>query len=273
MSQDAQSVPAPPVPVFDAQASDVRFCAYDFDTQENIRLRLYLALPRDVPPAQLENIELRVISEGEWQELLASMRIDFANELEGERLPKADTEKYAELRKILATKRGIAFVAPRGIGRTAWSGSKKEKTHLRRRFMLLGQTLDGMRIWDVRSAIKALRSTSGFENVPLTLTGDGEMAGIAMYAALFEPDIAGISVSGLPASHRDGPDLLNVLRYLDLPQVVAMAAEQSHVRIEQSNDADWEYPLAVSRQLGWTKGIEIVTAADGTEARSESSDE
>jgi hypothetical protein len=139
--------------------------------------------------------------------------------------------------------------------------------------MLLGQTLDGMRIWDVRAAIKALRSTRGFESVPVSLAGDGEMAGIAMYAALFEPNIACVTVSGLPASHRDGPDLLNVLRYLDMPQVVAMAAEHSHVRIEHSNDADWAYPLAVSRQLGWTKGIEIVRAAGRTDAGSNNSDE
>jgi len=37
-----------------------------------------------------------------------------------------------------------------------------------------------------------------------------------------------------------------------------MAAERGRVRIMQNGDAVWDYPLAVSRDLGWTRGIEVV---------------
>ena len=53
--------------------------------------------------------------------------------------------------------RRIAFFAPRGVGLTAWSGGEKRLTKIRRRFMLLGQTLDGMRVWDIRRAIQVIQ--------------------------------------------------------------------------------------------------------------------
>ena len=198
------------------------------------------------------------------------MRIDFAKELESEKLPKPDPEKYEELRKTLATKRGIAFVATARHWNNRLVGQQEEEENPYPAAVHAAGA-NARRHADLGCALchQGDYGRQPFQNVPLTLASNGEMAGIAMYAALFEPDIAGITVRGLPASHRNRPDILNVLRYLDLPQVVAMAAEHSHVRIEQSNDADWEYPLAVSQQLGWTKGIEIVRATDSTEAQSE----
>jgi len=68
-------------------------------------------------------------------------------------------------------------------------------------------------------------------DVPVTLAGQHRMAGIVLYASLFEPDIAGLDLWRLPSSHREGPVFLNVLRYMDMPQAVAMAAERTEVRI------------------------------------------
>ena len=117
--------------------------------------------------------------------------------------------------------------------------------------MLLGQTLDGMRVWDVRRAIQALRRVDWLDDVPVALTAQHRMAGIALYASLFEPDIAGLDLRGLPDSHHDGPIFLNVLRYMDLPQAVAMAAERSRVRLYQENDSGWRFPQAVAEKLRW----------------------
>jgi len=145
------------------------------------------------------------------------------------------------------------YVMPRGIGPTIWSTDKRKLKEIRRRFMLLGQTLDGMRTLDVRRAIQAVRSRSieSLRDVPVWLEGHGHMAGIALYASLFEPDIAGLDLSNLPLSHHDGPIYLNVLRYLDMPCAVAMAAERSQVNLYQNDDAGWQFPKAVADKLGW----------------------
>jgi hypothetical protein len=68
-------------------------------------------------------------------------------------------------------------------------------------------------------------------------------------AGLFEPSVAGFELVGLPKSHRDGPTLLNVLRVLDLPQAVALAAPRP-VTLRAVNKADWEWPLKLQQAVG-----------------------
>jgi cephalosporin-C deacetylase-like acetyl esterase len=236
--------------VFEFDAADATLTAYEFESQDDIALPLYLVAPSDVPMEQLKAIELRPLDAAGWAEFLAAMRVEFADEFEQETSIEPDAEKYARLVQSLASQKiASAFVAPRGIGPTAWNPERE--THIRRRFMLLGQTLDGMRVWDTRRAIQALRALDGVADKPMRLQADGNMAGIALYAALFEPRIERLVLKGLPKSHRQGPDFLNVLRVLDLPQTVAMAAESSQVVIEQEDSGGWEYPVGVAKKLGW----------------------
>jgi hypothetical protein len=47
--------------------------------------------------------------------------------------------------------------APRGAGRGAWVGNEARQIQIRRRFQLLGMTVDGMRVWDIRRAIQIVR--------------------------------------------------------------------------------------------------------------------
>lgn len=224
--------------------------AVDFTSQEAIRLRLYLVhrAALDKP----ESVVLNVLDDQTWKEFLAAMRPAFEAEFQGEPLPPADE---AAFRKTAETLRNsalvLAYVAPRGAGPTAWDQTERKQTQHQRRFYLLGQTLDGMRVWDVRRAIQVLRSIQPVGQTPLTLQSRHTAAGVALYAALFEPDVRRLELHDLPRSHRDGPYLLNVQRYLDMPQAVAMAAEKTDVVIRQADATDWEYPAAVVKQLGW----------------------
>jgi hypothetical protein len=153
---------------------------------------------------------------------------------------------------------GMAWIAPRGIGPTEWTRDEKKRTHIRRRFLLLGQTEDAMRVWDVRRAMQSLRSLAGYREIPLWLQGERQAAGWALYASLFEPDVTRLDLWSLPHSHRDGPIFLNVQRFLDLPQAVALAGERSQVRIYDGDAGAWQYPLATAAQLGWPeKQIEV----------------
>jgi hypothetical protein len=68
---------------------------------------------------------------------------------------------------------------------------------------------------------------------------------------LFESDITRLYLSHLPITHRDGPTFLNVMRYLDMPQAVAMAAERSQVCLIQESDLGWQFPQAVAESLDW----------------------
>jgi hypothetical protein len=85
------------------------------------------------------------------------------------------------------------------------------------------------------------------------------MAGLVLYASLFEPRIARLDLWHLPHSHydlsavrvADGPTFLNVLRYLDMPQTLAMAAERTQIHLYQKDDFQWQFPHAVGEKLSW----------------------
>jgi len=216
--------------VFSAERHGIRLTAFDFTSQPHVRLRLYLAHQPGIE--RPEQVVLNVPDEQQWSQWLAAMRIGFADELKNETLPDPNEKDFNHIRQTLKDNNSIlAYVAPRGIGLTAWNPDERKQTQIRRRFMLLGQTLDGMRVWDVRRAIQAAGQIELLNDVPVALKGQRLTAGIVLYASLFEPDIAGLDLRHLPGSHRGGPIFLNVLRYMDIPQAVAMAAERTEVRI------------------------------------------
>jgi hypothetical protein len=72
------------------------------------------------------------------------------------------------------------------FGPTAWDQTSFQQTQHRRRFFLLGQTLEGMQVWHTRRAVQTLRTIDRVREAPLWLQAKREMSGVALYAALFE---------------------------------------------------------------------------------------
>jgi len=235
--------------VFSLERHGIRFSAFDFTSQPHVRLRLYLTHPASLDKA--DKVALNILDEKAWTEWLAAMRVGFADQLEDQTLPEPNENTFNRYHETLGNTQIMAYIAPRGIGPTAWNPDERKQTQIRRRFMLLGQTLDGMRVWDVRRAIQTLRNIDYIRGLPVVLQGKGQMAGIVLYASLFEPDIERLDLWHLPRSHHDGPTFLNVLRYLDIPQAVAIATEHSQIRIYQEGDCEWQFPRSVAKKLGW----------------------
>ena len=108
-----------------------------------------------------------------------------------------------------------------------------------------------MRVWDIKRATAALAQIQDCAGVAVTVEGTHEMAVNCLYAALFEPAVKALRLTQLPRSHRDGPDYLNVLRFMDIPQAVAMAAESCPVALLNSSPEPWAYPTGVASALHW----------------------
>jgi hypothetical protein len=113
-------------------------------------------------------------------------------------------------------------------------------------------------VWDVIWAIDGM-FTLGKSWAPQNwIQARGPMGGVALYASIYEPVIGRLDLYDLPKTHRDGPYFLNVSRYLDMPQAVAMAAERSQVVLYQDDETGWEFPQALAQKLGWdAKQIQI----------------
>jgi len=245
---------------FTAVADGVRLTAYDFNSQPNVRLRLFLLSAAN--EQEPDWVPLTVVDETRWKQWLSAMRVKFEDHLGAYSLPKPDPDGFEDLRKGLGDGQVAAYICPRGIGANAWTGDEKKQTQIRRRFMLLGQTLDGMRVWDVRRAIQALGQIEEIRGITPSVGAAGTMAGVALYAALFEPQITGLALFDLPRTHQDGPVFLNVLRYLDMPQVVALVAENTSITLPGQDASAWQFPTSVIESLGWDpRRLQIIAPA------------
>jgi hypothetical protein len=230
----------------------LRLRVFDFTSQEGVGLRLHLLTAAAVTKPSL--VVLTALDEPGWKEWTEDLGPPFQALLQLDQPPKLDAAKFAQNRKALeSNKWAFAAVVPRGIGPTRWAADgTPTDIHVRRRFALLGQTLDGQRVWDVRRSLAVLRGVPELKGTPLWLQGKGDMAGIVLYAGLFEPDVARFDLWHPPASHRTGPIFLNVRRLLDMPQAVALAFPRP-VRLYVKEDMEaqaWEWPLQLQKALG-----------------------
>jgi hypothetical protein len=236
-------------------AQGVTLATCEFTSQHDVVLRLYFLHREKLADPEL--IVLNVLDQDGWDKWLGETATAFP---QLGKSPKPDAAGFEATRKmLLANKWIMAYVAPRGVGPTAYTADEKKRTQILRRYPLLGQTLEGMQVWDARRAVQVVRGVlPQFGKTPLWLQADGRMAGVALYASLFEPEIARLDLHDLPRTHVDGPHLLNVLKTLDMPAAVALAAERSRMVIYQKEQGGWDYPQAVSEKLGWGgKAIQI----------------
>jgi dienelactone hydrolase len=170
--------------------------------------------------------------------------------------------QFTELRKQRETPSSV-FVAfrPRGHRDFLLQENQKEAStvQIRRRFMLLGQTLDGMRVYDIRRAIQGVRLQLGDAEIPVRISATGETGLLAACAALYEPDIAAVTLDSPPANFDHGPYLLNVSRICTAPALIAMLGDQTDVSIHfhdrtasdrENIQRDWGYLRQVEAKLG-----------------------
>jgi dienelactone hydrolase len=239
-------------PAADVRHDGLRLRAIDFTSEQEVELRVWLLTADKVEKPQ--RLTVHVVDEPAWQDWTAELGPAFKEALLLSKAPSLDPARFRQDRETLEFhRRAFAVVAPRGIGPTRWAAAgTPEDSHIRRRFALLGQTLDGQRVWDVRRALEALRGVPDLKDVPVELRGKGDLAGVTLYAALFEPQVAGLDLWGLPASHRQGPIFLNVRRLLDTPQAVALAFPRPvRLHVQEERDAEsWQWPLQLQKALG-----------------------
>lgn len=227
-----------------SEKNGVRLEHFEFLSEENLRIPAYVI--QGTKHAKPSLLVVRVVDEEGWKRWQAILS-PFA-EIVGVPTPAATDEKEFTSNAQMMDRFDWAFaiVPPRGVGPTAWNAEKKADTQIRRRFPLLGRTLDDGRIWDIRRAIQSLSTWETYQNARLWLEGEDAGAGIALYAGIFEPKVERMDLHRLPASHRDGPILLNVLRVYDMPQALALTLPRKAVLYDVNPD-DWKWSDAVAK--------------------------
>jgi len=199
----------------------LRIRAYTFAGQPGVNL--WLRVVQDPKVKKPEKVLLTVLDAEGWTSAPAKWLW----------LGGATPAAVADLRaQMQSGKLALAFFAPRGVEPSKWQAETKKANQVRRRYMLLGQTLDGMRVWDIRCAARALKALPEFRKTPLCIRADQQMGVNAAYAALFEPEIQKLELARLPTSHSEGPDYLNVLKMGDIPQLLQILGDRVDANIQ-----------------------------------------
>jgi hypothetical protein len=247
-------------------AEGVRLTTTNFTSEDPFQSDLWILHREDVKSEEISLVVLNVLDDESWKEFYALAAAGFPA-----RFPAAspDAAGFAEMRGLLlGTKWAMAYVCPRGVGPDGWTQlTANKQTQLRRRLLLLGESLESGQVWDICQAAAALRNVPGFGKTQLWLQSQRTMAANTLYASLFIPDVHRLDLHAMPASHREGPTYLNVLRHLDLPQAAALAAERSTLALYTDNPAPWRFAQSVATALSWgEKRVQIRNPLDATPA-------
>jgi cephalosporin-C deacetylase-like acetyl esterase len=142
-------------------------------------------------------------------------------------------------------------VYPRGIGEVAWDKSFWKRTL--RNAMQVGETVDSMRIADVRAAIGQLEAGE------ITIVGRGVSGALGLYAGILDPKVTHVALIDPPVTHAEGPILLNVMRYTDLPEAAALFAPR-RLTFYGRMPAAYEYTRHVWQLYGKAEAFETAVA-------------
>ena len=211
----------------------------EFTSQGPFRLRAYVAQPIGV---KLQSVHLETIQSSQWPQQLGIARAGFAPAFQEEfklagvkanqPLPQSLQQKFRKWVQYMKQNRSayVTFTV-RGIGNTSLKDDDRHRTQVRRRFMLLGQTLAGMQVYDILRAIQVLRADRSYQKLPLHLWGAGEMANNVLLASLFADKIQQLHLNNLATNDKEAPDYLNISRVVTWPDLIKLAQTRTKLQL------------------------------------------
>ena len=206
----------------------------EFTSQTPYRLPIYRVASVDDTS---DTTQLRVVDQPEWDDLHPALS-DALSECSDDQI--RNQASWNDISRAAQNQPVVVF-APRGVGTTAWSTDARARTHIRRRFMQIGQTAAGMQTYDVIRAIQALRASDD-QPRKMAIQATGDAATWVLFASLFSENIHSLALSGLAPTNRPAPDLLNVSRIVQPPHVLLMLStkiEQIDLHNEKQQHEAW----------------------------------
>jgi hypothetical protein len=125
----------------------------------------------------------------------------------------------------------------RGVGETFDKSEQNDPKYWNQEYrnamisLHLGQTLTGQRVADLVSIIKYIKTEYGNQFDPITIHANGLYGPVAIYAAIFEPSVKSVCVSGSVNTYYEFLEnpltnnaysyvIPSLLRYFDIPELV-----------------------------------------------------
>lgn len=189
-----------------------------FESERHVPLWFDVIHDRETPLADLSSVVMHVVED-------------------------CDATSERALREPVPKGQAIIVFCPRGLGPHQWDGNEAKQTHIRRRFQLIGTTVDTMRVWDIRRAIKVATGALPGAVESFELQVGAPLAMHGMLASLFGPRVKVLRLDVQTADLDQPIDVLNLARTVAPQELAAMCAWQTVV--VTSGDPKSIFPLAV----------------------------
>jgi len=180
----------------------------EFSTEANVRVTGHLYLPRDENPSHPGLIYVKG-------------RQDVVYPID-----------YDPLLPVLGT-HVVLTLQPRAVD---YPMDNYKTATIKRTAALVGATLESMQTWDILRAVDFLMEGERLALSSLSVYARKDMAVPALCAAALDSRISAVILDDPPASHWQGPALLNVLRFTDMPEVAAAIAPRELVSLGRMPD-------------------------------------
>jgi dienelactone hydrolase len=196
--RESEMVPLDARVAFDETRKGIRLRSVDYSSQDGVRLTCWLLT--HVQRA-VGDVAVEVVDDLAWTRYWSWLS----------NLPGATSYEVREPDPLLPEFALLSnhpedldwvVIAPRGVGPSAWEARKDN--HVRRRFMLLGQTLELMQIWDIRRALAAWRAvedpnlTAVLGSSTPQVLGPRAAAAQILWTAVFEKGLRACLIRGFP---------------------------------------------------------------------------
>lgn len=158
----------------------------------------------------------------------------------------------------------VAYVDLRGIGETGWA--PELQWHVRRAAAWTGRTIASMRVYDLLRTIEFARCLPDVDVGQIGIAARGEMASIALYAALLDGQCKTLILQNPPqtqdvASNPDGKgealEMLNCLQITDVNQLPAMV-HPTQTWVIGDLPENYQWSLTTLKKLNLNEQMEMV---------------
>jgi cephalosporin-C deacetylase-like acetyl esterase len=143
-------------------------------------------------------------------------------------------------------RRVVLVLQPRGVD---YPVDNFRLSTIKRTAALLGGTLESMQLWDILRSVEFLTADQELNLRSISVYGRGQMGPLAFYAAALDERITRVIVDDPPASHWQGPPLLNILRLTDVPEAAGLLAPRELVSLTPLPPA-YDYTASIYRLYG-----------------------
>lgn len=140
----------------------------------------------------------------------------------------ADPDANTEQMRARTIDRGSPFeitfvyIEPRGTGMTGTNNESRK--NLLRAGALTGKPQVTLAIEDLKLILPEIYKLELLKGKKFYLYGEGDAAVACLYHAIFDENIEGVILKELPASHKDGGYIPNILQVVDIQHALALLA-------------------------------------------------